>query len=428
MTSKNSRWSSARPGCPRRLFLSAATAAAVTGLAGGGQGLKQLLAAEADQLKRRGKSMILLWMNGGPSQFETFDPKPNSENGGPTKAIATSVPGIRIADNFPKFAEIMDDVALVRSMTGKEGSHPRATYQMHTGYIPAGSVKHPSLGSCVVKEIGDLAEELPSFVSIGNTQGAGFLGMDYEPFMVRTPGQLPANVGAPVTRERFKSRLSLMNDLNTAYQDLGSKQQVASHRSLYRKSSKLVLSPQASVFNFDDERAQTKAAYGDSAFGKGCLLARRLIEAGTTFVEVRSKTWDSHRDNFESCANNAMEVDPAMTSLIKDLKDRGRLDDTLIVWMGEFGRTPRINAGGGRDHYPAVFNIALAGGGIQGGQVYGSSNASGTAVNENPVTVLDLFQTICASLGIDPNRENMSPLGRPMKIVDGGTPIPGLLG
>lgn len=417
-----------RSGCSRRLFLSAATAAAVTGLASGPAGLKQLLATEADELKRRGKSMILLWMNGGPSQFETFDPKPGTDNGGPTKAIETSVPGIQVSDNFPKLAGIMDDVALVRSMTGKEGSHPRATYQMHTGYIPAGSVKHPSLGSCVVKEIGDLENELPSFVSIGNTQGAGFLGMDYEPFMVGTPGELPANLGATVSQDRFRNRLSLMNDLQSAYQNRGSKQQVASHRSLYRKSSKLVLSPQAKVFNFDDESAAAKAAYGDSSFGKGCLLARRLIEAGTTFVEVRSKTWDSHRDNFESCANNAAEVDPAMTTLIKDLKDRGRLDDTLIVWMGEFGRTPRINAGGGRDHYPAVFNVALAGGGIKGGQVYGASNAKGTAVKDNPVTVLDLFQTICEALGIDSKRENMSPLGRPMKIVDGGTPIPGLLG
>ena len=409
-------------GFSRRRFLQATVA-----VTAGGLGFRDLMAVEAENLRRQGKAMILLWMQGGPSQFETFDPKPRTETGGPTDAIRTTVPGIRIADNFPKVASVMDHVALVRSMTNKEGSHPRATYQMHTGYIPSGSVKHPSLGSCIAQQISDPNGELPSFVSIGNTQGAGFLGMDYEPFVVNNPGRIPSNVGIPVPTGRFDRRMGLLGKLEDEFADSGAQQLVATHKSLYRKSSKLVLSPDVSTFDIAEEPQALKSSYGDTNFGKGCLLARRLVERGVTFVEVRSGNWDSHQDNFEQCATRAGEVDPAMATLITDLKDRGMLDDTLVVWMGEFGRTPKINARTGRDHYPRVFNLAMAGGGIRGGQVYGASTKDGTAVEDSPVTVQDLFQTVCKSLNVNAEHENLSPLGRPMKIVDGGSVIPGFL-
>lgn len=413
-----------RRGMARRRFLKSVSAAAA---AGGSLGFRDLMAVEAERLRKRGKAMILLWMQGGPSQFETFDPKPGIENGGPTEAIQTSVNGIRIADNFPKLAACMEDVAIVRSMTNKEGSHPRATYQMHTGYVPSGSVKHPSLGSGIVQQIGDPESELPSFVSIGNTQGAGFLGMDYEPFIVNNPGATPSNVALPVAPNRFQRRMGLLNRLESEYATTGAESVVETHKSLYRKTSRLVLSPDVQTFDISDEPASLKAQYGDTNFGKGCLLARRLVEQGVTFVEVRSGSWDSHQNNFEQCATRAGETDPATAALINDLKDRGTLDDTLIVWMGEFGRTPKINARTGRDHYPRVFNLAMAGGGIRGGQVYGSSTADGSAVQNSPVTVQDLFQTVCKSLQVNPGHENLSPLGRPMKIVDGGDVIPGLL-
>ncbi|MEZ6121676.1 MAG: DUF1501 domain-containing protein [Planctomycetaceae bacterium] len=411
-------------GCSRRRFLQTAAAGLA---ASGGFSFRDLMAAEAENLKKQGRAMILLWMQGGPSQFETFDPKPDTENGGPTQAIQTSVSGIQIADNFPKVAQLMDHIALVRSMTNREGSHPRATYQMHTGYVPSGSVKHPSLASCIAQQIADRDSELPSFVSIGQTAGAGFLGMDYEPFIVNNPGSIPANVGLPVPKNRFSSRLGLLGKLEQEYAAAGAQQLVDTHQSLYRKTSRLVLSPDVSVFNTSSEPQQVRDRYGDSNFGKGCLLARRLVEQGTTFVEVRSGNWDSHQNNFEQCANNAAEVDPAMAALIQDLQERGLLETTLVVWMGEFGRTPKINPRTGRDHYPRVFSIAMAGGGIIGGQVYGSSTPDGTAVAENPVTVQDLFQTICGSLKVNASHENLSPQGRPMKIVDGGQPIPGLL-
>jgi uncharacterized protein (DUF1501 family) len=413
-----------RGGFCRRRFLKTVSA---TAAAAGTLGFRDVMLNAAETLRQQGRSMILLWMQGGPSQFETFDPKPGLETGGPTEAIQTSVDGIRIADNFPNVAKMMDEIAIIRSMTNKEGSHPRATYQMHTGYVPSGSVKHPSLGSCIAQQLGDADSELPSFVSVGNTQGAGFLGMDYEPFVVNSPGQLPQNVALPTSTERFNRRTGLLTRLEEKFSDQGARQLVDTHQSLYGKASRLVLSPEVSAFDTSSEPASLKERYGDNNFGKGCLLARRLVERGVTFVEVRSPNWDTHQDNFERCAQNAGQVDPATAALLADLKDRGMLETTLVVWMGEFGRTPKINANTGRDHYPRVFNMAMAGCGIRGGQVYGASTADGSAIDHSAVTVADLFQTICASLKVNANHENLSPLGRPMKIVDGGQVIPGLL-
>lgn len=398
-----------------------------TALAAGTANFRDVMAEQAESLRREGRAMILLWMRGGPSQFETLDPKPGTDNGGPTEAIATSVSGIRIADNFPKLAQVMDDVAIIRSMTNKEGSHPRATYQMHTGYLPAGSVKHPALGSCITQQLGDPESELPSFVSVGRTQGAGFLGTDYEPFVVGNPNQPPANVALTTSAKRFARRKNLLQNLETQFAQQGAQQLVESHRAVYGKSARLVLSPDIKAFDIADESSEIRARYGDSDFGRGCLLARRLVEQGVTFVEVKSGNWDSHQNNFEQCANNAGAVDPATAALISDLKDRGMLDRTLVVWMGEFGRTPKINGRNGRDHYPRVFSAAMAGGGIQGGQVYGASTTDGTSVEHSPVTVQDMFKTICYSMKVDAGLENISPLGRPLKVVDGGEVIPGFL-
>ena len=198
---------------------------------------------------------------------------------------------------------------------------------------------------------------------------------------------------------------------------------VADHRTIYGKASKLVLSPDVKVFDLDSESDETRAAYGDTNFGRGCLLARRLVETGVTFVEVRHGGWDTHQDNFERVKKNAGEVDPAFAALIHDLKQRGMLDKTLVLWTGEFGRTPRINARTGRDHYPRAFNAAIAGGGVKGGQVIGRTSEDGSTVEDTPVTVPDLLQTVCRSLNVESSKENMSPLGRPMKIVDGGKPV-----
>jgi uncharacterized protein (DUF1501 family) len=414
-----------RFGVSRRDFLRALPAGA---LAAGTLSFRDLMSVQAAELRKQGRSLILLWMQGGPSQFETFDPKPGTDNGGPTEAIETSVPGIRIAKGWENTARVMSDIALIRSMTNKEGEHQRATYQMHTGYIPTGTVRHPSLGCALAKELARPEHELPTVVSVGPTIGAGFLGVDYDPFVVQNPGELPRNVAVATDKPRYDRRLGLLDQLEGDFAGRGAEAAVALHRRLYEKTRKLVLSPEVKAFEFSSEPAELKARYGDSQFGRGCLLARRLVESGVTFVEVRHGNWDTHQDNFSGTARLAGQVDPAMATLIGDLKQRGMLDKTLVVWMGEFGRTPRINPQTGRDHYPRVFNLALAGGGVRGGQVIGASTKDGGAVDRDPVTVADLFSSICKALEVDPGRENVSPLGRPLKIVDGGKPVEKLFG
>ncbi|MFV0445403.1 MAG: DUF1501 domain-containing protein [Planctomycetaceae bacterium] len=401
----------------RRSFLHRVSAGAI---AAGSLSFVDLLSLQADELRRQGRAIILLWMAGAPSQFETFDPKPDHENGGGTAAIKTTVPGIQIAQGWEQTARVMDDLAIVRSMTNKEGNHQRATYQLHTGYIPSGSVKHPSFAACVAQQRRDPQLDLPSVVSVGATEGAGFLGVDYEPFVVQNPGQMPANVGSPVGTQRLERRLSLFNRLESNFAARGGKTVVENQKQLYDKAAGLVLSPQTRAFDISAEPQRLRSEYGDTNFGKGCLLARRLVEAGVTFVEVRMNGWDTHDDNFGRTKTLAGEVDPAFATLIRDLKSRGMLDRTTVVWTGEFGRTPRVNARDGRDHYPRVFSSVLAGGGIRGGQVIGASSADGSAVEDRPVTVPDFLCSLCHSLQINPRHENISPLGRPMKVVDGG--------
>lgn len=419
-----------RNGLSRRRFLHGVSAGA---LAAGTLSLRDVMTLQAADLQKQGKAMILLWMQGAPSQFECFDPKPGTASGADTKAIDTSVAGIQIAERWDRTAQVMDDLAIIRSMTNKEGSHPRATYQMHTGYVPAGSVKHPSLAANIAHQIADVNLDLPSVVTVGQNRnfggtGAGFLGVQYEPFAVTRPGSMPDNVTLPTSDTRFNRRLNLLGRLEGEFADRGGKTVVENHQSIYKKTAQLVLSEDTAAFDISGESASLKKQYGDTDFGRGCLLARRLVEKGVTFVEVVLGNWDTHQDNYERTGGLIAQADPGVATLITDLKDRGMLDDTLVVWMGEFGRTPRINPRAGRDHYPRVFNAMMAGGGVKGGQVIGSSTKDGSAVADRPVTANDLFCSICHSLDVDPTHENISPLGRPMKVVDGGSKVDELFG
>jgi uncharacterized protein (DUF1501 family) len=398
----------------------------LAGAAFGALSWPDLLTLQADELRRRGKACILLWMQGGPSQFETFSPKPGHPNGGETKAIATSVRGIEIAENLPNVARQMHDICLIRSMTSSEGSHPRATTLLHTGYLPTASVKHPALGAHAAHQLGDPTSDLPGFVRVGQARigagaGGGLLGAQYDPFVITTPGQLPDNAALTTDQARYRRRTKLLDQL----EDAGGapRQETADHRKLYDSASRLALSPKMDAFRLDRESESVRGAYGDSTFGKGCLLARRLVESGVTFVEVVAGNWDTHDNNFDRSRQLCQQIDQPYAALVADLKERGLLDKTLVVWMGEFGRTPRVNPRGGRDHYPRAFSVALSGCGVKGGQVIGATDAGGTEVTDRPVTVPDLFRTFCAALNIDADHENMSSIGRPIKIVDGGETV-----
>ena len=411
------------PGLSRRGFLRGVSAAGI-----GSLGLLDLVALRAEDLQKKGMSVIVLWMQGGPSQFETFDPKPGHDNSGPTEAIKTSVEGIQVAQHWPLVAEQMKDIALIRSMTNREGNHQRATYQLHTGYAPTGSVKHPSRGSLVSKEIGDDDNELPQCVAIGSSRGlsgisAGFLGVGYDPFSVSSPERPPENTRLAVEPGRLGRAIGLLDELEGEFSRAGASDRVREHRALYAKAKRLATSKRLEAFNISRESEKTRELYGDDSFGKGCLLARRLVEAGVTYIEVRSNGWDTHNDNFERIKTLAGGVDRGYAALIADLRDRGMLDRTMVLWMGEFGRTPRINGRTGRDHYPRVFNLAISGGGVKGGQVIGSSTDDGSRVKDRPVKVEDLFSSVCYALDVDTDKEHNSPLGRPLKIVDGGETV-----
>jgi hypothetical protein len=417
----------------RRTFIRSVAAGAAGAVMAGSLGWKEAVTLQAEELRKKGMSCILLFMNGGPSQFETFDPKPGTTNGGPTKAINTAVSGVQIAEGWDNVAKQMKDITLIRSMTNKEGAHPRAVYQLHTGYLPSGAVKYPSFGSIVGKELGLPDFELPYFVNVGGNRfissaGAGFLGMKYAPFVVADPTKMPNNAELTVGKDRYTRRLDLMKELEEDFAAAGAKKAVEDHKNVYQNAANLVTSPNLKAFDLSQEKDSVRENYGRNGFGQGCLLARRLVEQGVTFVEVESNGWDTHQDNFERTKTLATPTDKGFAALVADLKERGLLDKTLVIWMGEFGRTPRINGQTGRDHYPRVFSTAIAGGGVKGGQVIGSSSADGSDVKSRPVTVADLFCSFCHSLKINPRKENIGPLERPIKIVDGGEVVKELFG
>ncbi len=381
-------------------------------------------AAAARELRRQGKAVILLWMAGGPSQFETLDPKPGAPTQGPTKAIATSVSGIRIAEHWPRLAGVMKDVAVIRSMTSSEGNHGRATYLLHTSYPPSGGITHPGIGSQVAAELGEPEFDLPSFVSIsGQSVSSGFLGVKYSPFVVSNPNQPPDNLPSLVPGARLQRRLGLLRELEAPAANTAMGPLVRDHQALYDQTSRMVLSPRTGAFSLAGEPEKVREQYGRSPFGQGCLMARRLIEAGVPFVEVQSSGWDTHGNELPALKKLIPPVDRGTAALLADLKARGLLERTLVIWMGEFGRMPQINLTAGRDHYPQAFSLFLAGCGIKGGLVLGATDARGVEVVERPVKVPDLFCTFCKALGINPRKEKDSDVGRPVKIVETGRAV-----
>jgi hypothetical protein len=375
------------------------------------------------------RACILLYMAGGPSHIDTFDPKPGRPTGGEFKAIGTSVDGVQLCEHLPRLGARMKQLALIRSLTSTEGNHDRARHLMHTGYPPQGGVDHPAFGSLVSEMRG--AEGMPSYVAIGGPgEDSGFLSAIHSPFPVRNPSK-PVRHLTParnVDTERFERRLALWRTIDDRFAAGRGGSFARSQRAIGEQAVALMRSSGARAFELGEEPAKVAAPYGETEFGRGCLMARRLIEAGVPFVEVTLGGWDTHEDNFRRVKELCATLDQGMSALLDDLGARGRLDSTLVVWMGDFGRTPRINERGGRDHFPACSSVVLAGGGVRGGQVIGATDKDGAEVRDRPVTVPDLYRTIARALDINPDKQRVAPSGRPIKTVNGGKVIEGLLG
>jgi uncharacterized protein (DUF1501 family) len=387
-------------------------------------------AALAQGAPKQAKACILLWMNGGPSHLDTWDPKPGAATGGPFKSIKTRAAGIEICEHLPMIADHADKLAIIRGMTTKEGNHQRAQYLLHTGYVPNPTVTHPSMGGWVSEELGDPNNDLPNFVSIsGPSLGAGFLGVQYGPLVVSNIAQPLQNVryAFNVNDSRFNERQRALSMLEGQFAEETGDIKVKGREAVYAKAVRLMHSPKLKAFDIAEESDAVKAAYGDTNFGRGCLMARRLVESGVRFVEVVLDGWDTHQDNFNRTTKLMGTLDPAMAALIKDLSDRNLLDSTLILCMGEFGRTPKINANEGRDHFPGAWSAVMAGGGVRGGTVYGQTDAEGTKVVDKPVIVPDFYATVATLLGMNPAKSFQTPVGRPISITEKGTSIRDLI-
>ena len=379
--------------------------------------------------KAKAKHVILLWMNGGPSHIDTWDPK-TGKTGGAHKAIKTAIPNVRISEHLPQLASIANKLAIVRGMTSKEGNHVRAQYFLRTGYPPTPTVAHSSLGGWMSKRFGEPASGLPGFVSLGGpSHGAGFFGVQHGPFVVQAPGQLPLHVGyAPgVDKARFDVRKDLLDKMDGAFAQQTGDAKVEGRRALYAKADRLMHANALESFDVSKEPEAIRASFGDTAFGRGCLTAARLVANGVLFVEVALDGWDTHKDNFGRTKRLMGILDPAFAALIEDLDRRALLSETLIVWMGDFGRTPRINGDDGRDHHPAAWSAVLAGAGVRRGIVHGETDAEGAKVVKDAVVVPDLLATIATIIGLDPGDTVMSPAGRPIALTDHGVPVKALL-
>jgi uncharacterized protein (DUF1501 family) len=388
------------------------------------------LAAGARDPKRQHKSAILLWMGGGPSTIDLWDLKSGADTGGPFKPIATTG-DVQICEHLPKVAQVMRHLSIVRSMSTREADHNRGRYYLHTGYIPNPDVTHPSYGAVVSRELERELKDLqiPPFVSIGGpSEGPGFLGMSHAPFVVGTDGDV-RNLKMPDAEKRLADRMQMLQTIEAGFIRQRRGQAAADHAKILDKTASVMTSQQMQAFRVDQEPDTVRERYGKSSLGNGCLMARRLVETGVPFVEVDFGGWDNHQNVFDTLKDDKLpQLDQAMSALVEDLVQRGLLESTLLLWMGEFGRTPRINANVGRDHYARAWSAVIGGCGVQGGIAIGETSEDGAQVTSESHSAEDLMATALAALGIPLNRSYTSNNGRPMKIAGGGTVIPGLLG
>jgi hypothetical protein len=378
---------------------------------------------------RPARACILLYMAGGPSHLDTFDPKPGRKTGGPFRAIGSSS-GAQISEHLPRMAAQMKHVALIRSLTAKEGNHDRARHLMHTSYSPAGGANHPAFGSLVAEAQGRRSGGMPGYVSInGPGESAGFLPATDSPFPVNNPLRPVRYLGRArgIDADRFEHRMALWRKLEEGYAAGRGGEFARGRRAVGEEAAALMKAQGLDAFRVQDQPAEVREGYGKNEFGGGCLMARRLVEAGVPFVEVTLNGWDTHEANFDRVKKLCPVLDQAMAALLADLEQRGLLSSTLVVWLGDFGRTPHINDKGGRDHFPECSSVLLAGGGIKGGQVVGATDGDGAEIRDRPVTVPDLYRTIAHVLDLNADKLRTAPSGRPLKAVDAGQVIAGLV-
>jgi uncharacterized protein (DUF1501 family) len=385
--------------------------------------------------RRRGaerpRSLLAIWLAGGPSQLETFDPHPGTAIGGPTQAIDTAIRDARIAADYPRTAEVLDRFAVVRSLVSKEGDHERGLYTVKTGYRPDPTAVHPALGAIAAHELPTSGLEIPRFVALGppdHPSRGGYLGSEFDPYRVTVPGQAGQNLAPHVAADRQSRRLSALDSLTRSF-EAGRAEAVRRtlHEHTLHEALTLMSSEQLAAFDVTAEPAAVREAYGDTDFGRGCLVSRRLVETGVRSVEVTLQGFDTHARNFSGHTAQAATLDPALAALVRDLEDRDLLPSTVVLVMGEFGRTPAINPLDGRDHWPHGFSCLLGGAGIAAGRVIGATDPDGTQkLPVDPVAIPDLAATVLEALGIDFAREVATPVGRPMKL-SAGAPVASLL-
>ncbi|MCA9139184.1 MAG: DUF1501 domain-containing protein [Planctomycetales bacterium] len=414
-------------GMSRRHFmnhLAGSSAAVSAALTMGGA-----IQVNAEEMRRNRKSAIMLWMGGGPPTIDLWDLKPGAPTGGPFRPISTSG-DMQISEHLPMVAKQMHNLSIVRSMSTREADHNRGRYYMHTGFVPNPNIEHPSYGAVVAHELMDQRPELeiPPFVTIGGASaGPGFLGMAWSPFAVTSTGRI-RNLDMKLDDKRLLQRMAALNEIESGFASRTRDLPAGEHGKVLKKTFDLMTSTQMEAFRVEKEDDKTKERYGTNGFGQGCLLARRLVQAGVPFVEVDLGGWDLHTNVHQTLADTKLpQLDKAMSALVEDLEQRGMLQDTAIMWMGEFGRTPRINQNAGRDHWARSWSCVVGGAGIKGGLAIGETSSDGMAVESEPFSSEDLMATVCKGLGIGLDTTFMSKNRRPMKIANGGKVISDLV-
>jgi hypothetical protein len=389
----------------------------------------------------KGVACILLWMEGGPSHIDTFDPKPEApqEIRGDFGVIPTKLKGIYLSEHLPKLAQQIDRYSILRSVTSPDGTHETAAHYLLSGYPGNPAIHYPAYGSVVARERG-YRNALPPYAIMGGLSfgygGAGYMGAVYNPFNIGgDPGAKKFSVRdvtppAGISLARVDRRRAMLSALDTFQREVETAARaVQTMDQFYARAYDLVTSPLAQkAFDLSQEPDRLRDEYGRNTFGQSCLLARRLVEAGVSFVTINRGGWDTHEQNFSSLKKHRLpELDQGYAALLKDLHDRGMLDSTLVVWMGEFGRTPKVNASAGRDHWPNAMCVCMGGGGVRTGIVVGETNERAENPKERPIRVEDVAATIYQALGVDYRKEYESPQNRPLRINYDGEPVRELL-